>query len=822
LVRVIGAIRICGRWISQEILKRLSRRTQNVPPPPRRTLVAEFCRAVGWHDAQGQPCLSAASVALRKLEARGQVKLPPLPAKTPGDLPRGLKDDGQPLPALPALPTQGPVPGLRLRLVQDEHDPAHRLWNRLMVREHPLGRAPLVGAQLRYVVEGDAGVVGALGFGPAAYHLACRDFWIGWTPAAREQHRPRVIGLARFLIRPGLTAPNLASQCYGLGLARVADDWQARYGIRPVLVETYVERSAHAGRSLAAANWRRLGQSQGRGRDDPHRQHDRSPKDVWVYELDPQARAPLQAQPVERLVPRSVFAPPVVEDWVEEELADLALGDERLNQRARDMLRGRWAHPERSFYRSFGSAAQGKGAYRLVESPRADLTLATLLAPHQLQTARRMAAEAVVFMAQDTTGLSYLSLRATEGLGPLEEEDTRGLWLHSLQAFRLDGIPLGTAWAEVWARPEVSDTAQRNDQSIDQKESARWVRALHVARERARQMPQTQMIVCGDRESDLYELYDQMEAAPPNLHVLVRGQHDRTLQDGRSLRTTLAATTVGGRMTVEVPRRQDRPARTATLELRWLTVTIQPPAVALKKSWPPLTLTVVWAHEGEAPVAAEPIDWLLVTTWPVSTLKMACRLVGWYALRWGIECWHKVLKGVAGVERRQFKTALALERALALDMIVAARVLLLTRLGKAHPELPAELCYTPEELAVLARIIRPPVAAAGPSASGVEVSAATAEPPTGSPDGPLPTAAEPSGLTVKKKEEVPRAASPKLTVGQANLMVAMLAGFWGRKGDGAPGAQILAEGMMLLQVLVWYERRRTSSGGGNRRNSGPT
>jgi hypothetical protein len=538
-----------------------------------------------------------------------------------------------------------------------------------------------------------------------------------------------------------------------------------------------VDRQAQAGRSLAAANGRRLGQSQGRGRDDPHRQQDQSPKDVWVYELDPQARVHLSAQAVERLAPRSVFAPPVVEDWVEEEMAGVALGDERLNQRARDVWRGRWAHPEKSFYRSFGSAAQGKGADRLVESERPEITLARLLAPHQLQTARRMAAETVVLLAQDTTGLSYHSLLQTEDLGLLGEDDTRGLWWHSLQAFRLDGIPLGTAWAEVWARPETSDTAQRNDQSIDEKESARWVRAWHVARERARQMPPTQVIVCGDQESDLYELYDQMQAAPPNLHVLVRGQPDRSLPDGRSLRGALAQTPLGGTMTVEVPRRTGRPARTATLELRWRSVTINPPAVALKKSWPPLTLTVLWAHEGGAPAGSESIDWLLVTTWPVTTLKTAGRLVRWYALRWGIECWHQVLKVVAGVERRQLKTALALERALALDLIVAARVLLLTRLGKTHPELPAELFYTPEEWAV---------------------------------------------VELKKKAVGKWPADQKLTVGLANLVVAMFAGFWGRKGDGAPGAQILAEGLMILQVLVWYERQRASAGGAARRGRGPT
>ncbi len=271
-----------------------------------------------------------------------------------------------------------------------------------------------------------------------------------------------------------------------------------------------------------------------------------------------------------------------------------------------------------------------------------------------------------------------------------------------MQAFRLDGIPLGTAWAEVWARSAVRDSAQRNEQSIDEKESGRWLRALQVGSQRARQMPQTHVVVCGDRESDIYELYDQVQGAPPNLHVLVRGQHDRCLADGTRLRATVEAAPLGGTLIVQVPRRPAQPARTAVLELRWRAIEVKPPAVALKKSWPPLTLYAVWAQEVGAPAGADPIQWLLLSTWPVKSLKMARRLVRWYALRWGIECWHRVLKVVCGVERRQLKSARALERALALDLIVAFRTLLLTRLGKEHPELPAQLFYSPEELSVLA------------------------------------------------------------------------------------------------------------------------
>jgi hypothetical protein len=760
---VLGSIRVGGRWVDGQVLERLSARSQGPAPAPRRQLVEEFCRAVGWRDAHGQLAISSASAALRRLEARGLVQLPPREARRALQRPRGLSDDGEALPPLPQLPSRGGViAGLRLRLIENEHDPNHPIWNRLIVREHPLGRRPLVGAQLRYLVECEAGIVGAFGFGPPAFHLECRDQWIGWNPQGRQQNRGRVIGLSRFLIRPGLRVPNLASQCYGLALRQVARDWQARYGGKPVLVETYVDRRYHHGRSLAAANWRRLGQSKGRGRDDRQRRHAQSLKDVWVYELCPQARQQLQACRVEPVAPRSVFAPALSADWAAEEMAGVDLGDARLNARAQRMLAQRWQRPTSSFYRSFDTPSQASLAYKLVENPRYQISLSSLLGPHQLQTARRMAAEKVVLMAQDTTGLSYNTLQHTEGLGPLGESGSRGLFLHTLLAFRLDGIPLGTAWAEVWARPPESDTDRRNEQSCDEKESGRWVRALQAASQRAQQMPQTVVLVCGDREADIYELYDQKQASPPNLHVLVRGQHDRRLSDGSQLMESASSLSVGGTLQVKVPRRQGQPARIAKLELRWEQLEIRPPAVALKKSWPALKVYVVLAREAGAPAGVEPIEWLLLTTWPVTTLKMARRLVRWYALRWGIECWHKVLKVVCGVERRQMKEAEHLQRALALDMIIASRVLLLTRLGKEHPELPAELFYSAEELGVLA---------------------------------------------VKKKATGRYRQSPKLTLLQANILVAMLAGFWGRLSDGHPGPQILAEGLRLLEALVWYQKQ---------------
>lgn len=700
---MLEAVRMCGRWISKTILERITQRTMEPDPPTRKEVVERFCRSIHWRNGKGELCVSSARVCLNRLERHGWVRLPPPSHRVARCAKRKLLDDGKPLPALPKLPPSvEQIPDLQVRLVADDQE--HRVWNRLISRLHPLKGAPLVGRQLRYLIWAGTEVVGAFGFGPASFYLSCRDSWIGWDTQAQEQNRQRVIGLSRFLIRPELHCANLASRSYRLVLGRVAQDWFARYGLRPVLVETYVDRSTYTGKSLAAANWLRIGQSLGRGRTSASKAHrPKSRKDVWVWLLDRRARQRLQQRSLPPVVARSIFSPNDQGHWVEEEMDGLDLGHVKLDRRFSRMLADRFAHPDWSFYASFAGKAGGKAAYALVESGRAELQFENLLAPHQNNTRRRMAAEQVVVLAQDTTTLSYNTLKQTQGLGPVgdQRKPGRGLLLHTLQAFRLDGIPLGCAWARLWAREPLSDTAHRNKQSIDEKESVRWLEAFQSAGRIAGQMPQTKVLVSGDRESDIIDLYDRATVTPPNLYFLVRAQHDRVLENGHRLWDYLSRLPCGEIMTVRIPRQQEQPAREARLELRWANVPIKPPRVGCKNSWGTLQLWALLAREINPPQGAQPIEWALLSNWPIDSLKMARRMVRWYGLRWGIECWHQVLKDVCKVETRQMKSAQSLGRALVLDMIVAWRVLLLCRLGKAHPHVPASLLYSPQELAVL-------------------------------------------------------------------------------------------------------------------------
>ena len=169
-----------------------------------------------------------------------------------------------------------------------------------MDRYHYLGYTPLPGAQMRYLVTSQRRVLAVVGFGASAWKAAPRDRFIGWSVAQREARLQLVVNNARFLILPWVQVRNLASTVLARSSRRLPDDWQARYGYRPLLLETFVQSDRFAGTSYRAANWTHVGQTQGRGKLDVHRTHALPRKDIWLYPLRRDFRrrlcAPLQCR----------------------------------------------------------------------------------------------------------------------------------------------------------------------------------------------------------------------------------------------------------------------------------------------------------------------------------------------------------------------------------------------------------------------------------------------------------------------------------------------------------------------------------------------
>jgi hypothetical protein len=282
--------KLCGRPFDGAELERIRREIVAANPPLRAEIARRVCRALDWSDALGRPKLMSARVGLLRLHRAGLIELP---------APTGRNGNGRPLKRGPArwpeeAPLAGSVGGLSsLRLSPVTDKPASRLWNGLIDRYHYLGYRPLPGAQLRYLVESDQGLLGALGFGAAAWKVAARDRWIGWEAPCREAHPGRVLNNARFLILPWVQVKNLASKVLALAAKRIPDDFAARYGERPVLLETFVEQPRFRGTCYRAANWRHLGETAGRGKLDRHHRAALPRKAVYVYPLTPNFRAAL-------------------------------------------------------------------------------------------------------------------------------------------------------------------------------------------------------------------------------------------------------------------------------------------------------------------------------------------------------------------------------------------------------------------------------------------------------------------------------------------------------------------------------------------------
>jgi hypothetical protein len=699
-------LRLCGRVFLPEFISELQQHLVETPAASAVSLARMICVRLAWVSANGQLALSSAKVALGKLRARD---LLPKSVRPPRAYRRRcLKPSGEPLPPVDGVPKRvDAVKGLVLHLLRDPADPLHKVWNDLIIAQHPCGDAQTAGPCLRYLIGSEHGWLGAISIGPAAYVLAPRDIWIGWSAAARPRNLPQVVGLSRFLIRTEVQCVNLASKVLGLVVRRLPQDWQERYGVQPLLLETFVERARFTGICFTAANWLRIGASTGRGRLGP-KDGLRTVKDIWVYRLHAEARKRLQHETPPPLLPRPLLESLAQEDGFARELATLELGDVRLRRRAQAVLLARLAQPQASFFGSFPTWTEAKGAYGLIEHKDAPLSFSALMSAHADQTLERMAAEPLVLLPQDTTTLNFTGLKETTGLGPLGETKGRGLWLHSMLALRPDGVPLGILEAECWARPDpqAAEGPQRgrNAKSIDEKESARWLTTMQGAAGAARRMPQTTLLVIADREGDLYELHDAVQIGPDNLHTLIRAQHDRQLEDHRKLWDFMAAAPCAQTSLVKLPRAHGHAARQAKVELRYSPIIIEAPKVGCKKGWPVLRLHAVWVREINAPPGVEPVDWMLLSDLPVTRVEEAWERVRWYQRRWGIEEWHRVLKSGCNAEGREFKTAEHLRRVLAFDLIVAWRVLACAKLGHTLPELPANLLYSSDELEVLCAV----------------------------------------------------------------------------------------------------------------------
>ncbi len=286
------SVRYCGRIFSAEELELIRGLIASKPQLSRNALSVLVCNLLGWKRPDGRPKDMSCRVAMLRMQRDGWITLPPPRTPTGGrKAPPPITAASDP--REPLTIAEREFEQIALRPVENRQDSS--LWNELIERYHYLGYVPLPGAQLRYLVWCGPHQVAALGFAASAWKVAPRDSFIGWNAEERQRNLHLIVNNARFLIFPWVQARNLASRILSVAAKRIAQDWQVRYGYKPVLLETFVERDRFRGTCYRAANWIHVGETQGRGKLDRKRQRRLPVKDIFLYPLDPRFREILRS-----------------------------------------------------------------------------------------------------------------------------------------------------------------------------------------------------------------------------------------------------------------------------------------------------------------------------------------------------------------------------------------------------------------------------------------------------------------------------------------------------------------------------------------------
>jgi len=278
----------CGRTFSAEEVELMRETASQFAALGVTEISRTICELLDWKRPTGRLKNHECRQMLERLRDQGWLRLPEVRALGPrGPRVVALTASSDPQPQLEG--SAGQYEPLRLSVVEAGRGSDSALWTELVERYHYLGYRVPVGAQLRYLVRSACcgeGILACLLWSSAAWKMAARDRWIGWSAQQRSRNLPLVVNNSRFLILPWVRVKGLASKILAHCARQLPQDWERLYGCRPLLLETLVDARRFVGTCYRAANWIELGETQGRGRMDRfHQAQGLAPKRIYVYPL---------------------------------------------------------------------------------------------------------------------------------------------------------------------------------------------------------------------------------------------------------------------------------------------------------------------------------------------------------------------------------------------------------------------------------------------------------------------------------------------------------------------------------------------------------
>jgi len=403
--------------------------------------------------------------------------------------------------------------------------------------------------------------------------------------------------------------------------------------------------------------------------------------------------------------------------WSQQEVDVGSFKDARLGRRFCDLLRRLSDGMGGTIPFACQDWSNTKAAYRFFSNPRVEE--ANILQGHFAATRRRYdETDGPILLLQDTTEFTYQrrdphAVGFTKSVNSGRDKEGRlrhhavcGILMHSSLAVTEEGLPIGLSAVKFWNREKFRGTAQLKRKinptrvPIEGKESVRWLDNLRQSVDLLERPDRC--VHVGDRESDIYELYCLSQKL--GTHFLVRTVVDRLAGDGEhTVASEMKDAPSAGTHKIEVRNEADE-ISSVSLEIKFKRIHVLPP-IGKQKRYPALDLTVIHATEINPPLGRKPIIWKLLTDLEVDTFEQACAKITWYALRWKIEVFHKILKSGCRAEDAKLRTADRLANLVAVFCIVSWRVLWLTMMARTAPEAPATIAMTATEITILDRVV---------------------------------------------------------------------------------------------------------------------
>ena len=393
-----------------------------------------------------------------------------------------------------------------------------------------------------------------------------------------------------------------------------------------------------------------------------------------------------------------------------EEFEGVSLGDRRRSKRAAFIADRLAATPDASLPEAMRDRAGTEALYRHLESD--EVTLERLLAPHVALTVQRIQVAGLAFAIADTTAFKFSGEADRDGLGPINKTD-QGFLGHVTLAVAADGTrtPLGVLGIETWARAAKKTAARPAS------ESSRWWRGMQAAQERVGKTP---LIHVADRESDIYELLAELDRA--GQRYILRAAQDRALvpmntDDERRLfdaaqsqpTSYVMEVPLSARPKTRNPNRNKafpaRRSRTAQLSFAALRVQLRRPATSPATLPTSVAVNVVHVFELGPPPGEPPVEWVLLTSEPVSSQSEIAFVVEGYRTRWLVEEYFKTAKTGCAFESRQLESFHTLTNLLAYVLVLAYAMLLLRSTSRGDGER-ADAVLTTKQLTILRAVTR--------------------------------------------------------------------------------------------------------------------